>query len=75
MLLSSWSDRLTLLPYTLSAMNILFVHTALPGVQFTSSIAALSSWLKAHGHSVQLLPLPLPRGHVGGYSGFQPRVA
>ena len=76
MLLSSWSDRLTLLPYTLSAMNILFVHTALPGVQFNSSIAALSSWLKAHGHSVQLLTIqddatPQEISQAAGASGAE----
>jgi radical SAM superfamily enzyme YgiQ (UPF0313 family) len=36
-------------------MHILFVHAALPGAVFNSSIAALSAWVKAHGHSVQLL--------------------
>jgi len=36
-------------------MHILFVHAALPGVPFNSSIAAMSAWLKAHGHTVQLL--------------------
>ena len=46
MLRSSWSAWLTLLPYTLRYMNILFVHTAQAGVQFNSSIAALSAWPK-----------------------------
>ena len=36
-------------------MHTLFVHTAYPGVPFNSSIAALSAWLKAAGHTVQLL--------------------
>ena len=38
-------------------MNILFVHTAQAGVQFNSSIAALSAWLKDAGHGVQLLTI------------------
>lgn len=38
-------------------MNILFVHTAQAGVQFNSSIAALSAWLKEAGHSVELLTI------------------
>ncbi len=38
-------------------MHILFVHTALPGVPFNSSIAALSAFVKAEGHTVQLLTI------------------
>jgi anaerobic magnesium-protoporphyrin IX monomethyl ester cyclase len=41
-----------------SAMRILFVHTALPGVRFNTSIAALSAWLKRHGHETSLLIVP-----------------
>ena len=39
-------------------MHILFVHTALPGVRFNSSIAALSAWLRQHGHRTSLLVVP-----------------
>jgi radical SAM superfamily enzyme YgiQ (UPF0313 family) len=36
-------------------MHVLFVHAASPGVPFNSSIAALSAWVKQHGHSTALL--------------------
>jgi anaerobic magnesium-protoporphyrin IX monomethyl ester cyclase len=36
-------------------MHVLFVHTALPGTPFNSSIAALSAWLKLAGHTTALL--------------------
>jgi anaerobic magnesium-protoporphyrin IX monomethyl ester cyclase len=36
-------------------VHTLFVHAAYAGVPFNSSIAALSAWLKAAGHTVQLL--------------------
>ncbi|MFO0569432.1 MAG: radical SAM protein [Polyangiaceae bacterium] len=39
-------------------MRVVFVHTALPGVRFNSSIAALSAWLRAHGHETGLLVVP-----------------
>ncbi|MFO0569433.1 MAG: hypothetical protein U0263_27485 [Polyangiaceae bacterium] len=39
-------------------MRVVFVHTALPGVRFNSSIAALSAWLRAHGHETGLLGVP-----------------
>lgn len=39
-------------------MRVVFVHTALPGVRFNSSIAALSAWLERHGHATGLLIVP-----------------
>src|SRR5688572_24879612 len=39
-------------------MRVLFVHTALPGVRFNSSVAALSAWLREHGHETALLVVP-----------------
>lgn len=39
-------------------MRVLFVHTALPGVRFNTSIAALSAWLRQHGHETSLLIVP-----------------
>jgi len=39
-------------------MRVAFVHTALPGVRFNSSVAALSAWLKRHGHETGLLIVP-----------------
>jgi len=36
-------------------VHTLFVHAALAGVPFNSSIAALSAWLKQHGHRVSVL--------------------
>ena len=39
-------------------MHVVFLHTALPGVRFNSSVAALSAWLKAAGHSTGLLTVP-----------------
>lgn len=39
-------------------MRVVFVHTALPGVRFNSSIAALSAWLEQHGHQTGLLTVP-----------------
>jgi radical SAM superfamily enzyme YgiQ (UPF0313 family) len=39
-------------------MDVLFVHTPIPGAPFSSSIAALSAWLKMHGHHTKLLTLP-----------------
>ena len=38
-------------------MHVLFVHTALPSTPFNSSIAALSSALKAAGHTTALLTI------------------
>jgi len=38
-------------------MHVLFVHCAVPGVPFNSSIAALSGYLKQHGHTTSLLVL------------------
>jgi radical SAM superfamily enzyme YgiQ (UPF0313 family) len=39
-------------------MQVLFVHTALPGVRFNSSIAALSAWLRQLGHLCSVLIVP-----------------
>lgn len=39
-------------------MHIVFVHTALPGVRFNSSIAALSAWLHLHGHTTAVAFVP-----------------
>lgn len=36
-------------------MDVLFVHVALPGVPFSTSIAALSAWLERAGHRTGLL--------------------
>jgi len=41
--------------------HVLFVHAPIPGARFNSSIAALSAWLKAHGHTTALLVLPPDR--------------
>ncbi|TNF33755.1 MAG: B12-binding domain-containing radical SAM protein [Deltaproteobacteria bacterium] len=38
--------------------HVLFVHAPIPGARFSSSIAALSAWLKAHGHTTALLVVP-----------------
>ncbi len=54
---SSWWDRLTRVPYTLDAMHVLFVHTALPYTPFNSSIAALSARVKQAGHTTALLTI------------------
>ena len=40
-------------------MHILFLHTPIPGAPFCSSIAALSAYLKAHGHETSLLTIPI----------------
>ena len=41
--------------------HVLFVHAPIPGARFNSSIAALSAWLKAHGHTTALLVVPPDR--------------
>lgn len=37
---------------------MLFVHAPVPGARFSTSIAALSAWLKAHGHETAALIVP-----------------
>jgi radical SAM superfamily enzyme YgiQ (UPF0313 family) len=39
-------------------LRVLFVHTPISGAAFNTSIAALSAWLKRHGHETRLLIVP-----------------
>ena len=39
-------------------MHVLFIHTPIPGAPFSSSIAALSAFLKQHGFTTSLLTIP-----------------
>lgn len=38
-------------------MHVLFIHTPIPGAPFSSSIAALSSYLNAHGYTTDVVTL------------------
>ena len=40
-------------------MHVLFIHTPIPGAPFSSSIAALSSHLRAHGHTTEVVTVPV----------------